>query len=763
MGGPSGDDAIDLGFESDGAPDVAWVVTEAVFEERLSAPYELRAELYTEAADAEPVRLLGKAARLVIRLGDEARHVPGIVAAVGEPEQDTTDRLRVTVIVRPALEALRHRVDTRIFQGATVPEILLEVLGAALGPYGRGVEDRTARSYRPCDFRVQYDESDLDFCHRLMEEEGIGYRFELEGDAETLVLLDDEGELPAVESSGPIEFGHSTDDARHAQIGAFTVRSRLRPTKLSTRHYDWRAPSTPLEGESTEAPRSDSRHGAVIEPEREGYDHDARPLTLEPGALAYGADKADQVRIRRERQAHDARLAAGTSSALALTHGATFELTGHPRSDLDGGYLLVGVTHRFGVDERAYQNDFTAIPKGTPHRPPRRTPKPRVPSVQTATVVGPAGEEIHTDEHGRIKAQFHWDRLGARDERSSGWLRVRQPWAGAGWGMQFIPRIGMEVVVDFLDGDPDRPVVLGCVYNGDNAPPYPLPDDKTKSTIKTSSSLGGDGFNELRFEDLAGSEQIYLHAQKDLDEVVENDHTTTVHHDQRIRVDNDQRQEVGVDQTEHVFANQDLTVDVNRTITVHGDFTETIDAGETRTVHSGVTETIDAGETRTVDGGMTETIDGGRTQDITGSSTETVLGSLTETTDGGVTVTTPGSYTLTALGGLNITAQGGTTIQTHTFTLIAPAGNTHHDAFWSFLAKSWTDNFAWKLDVTPNSIDTGGVKISGTVVAYLSTKGFKGGFDGLRAKVWTINGDTKAEVAEAKAVDAELAALRSRA
>ena len=195
-------------------------------------------------------------------------------------------------------------------------------------------------------------------------------------------------------------------------------------------------------------------------------------------------------------------------------------------------------------------------------------------SIQTAVVTGPSGEEIHVDEHGRIRVQLHWDRQGSNDERSMCWVRVQQPWAGAGWGFWWVPRIGMEVVVQLVDGDLDRPLVTGCVYNAANPLPYSLPAEKTKSTMKSNSSLGGGGFNEFRFEDLAGSEEIYTHAQKDYNEVVENDHTTLVHHDQTNTVDNDQTQTIGGNQTETVHGNQALTVDASRTVHVKGSFDE---------------------------------------------------------------------------------------------------------------------------------------------------------------------------------------------
>jgi len=701
-------DTVHATFEGEPAAAEAWRVRTVRLGESLDAPYELEARLVTDADAPDPRQLLGKPATVTLLRAGAPRRVHGIVAELTERTIDDDDLTAVVdVTVRPALEALRHRVDTRIFQEKSVPEILAEVLEAGLGPYGRAFEDRTQASYPACEYVVQYDESDLAFCERLMQREGISYWFEHEGDVEQLVLADAPqafGEITTAAGGSPIPItergqGDLDDESIH-HLGAW---SRVTPTKVALRHFDWTAPSTPIEAEASDAPEGDAAVGASIDPEREVYVHDTDPPTLSDYAgTAYGAnDAAARATVRREQHASGARLAGGRSTLLAMRPGATVEVSGHPIVGRDGAYRVTSVEHRLDAESDAYENRFEARPEAVPVRPARTRPAPRIHSVQTAIVVGPAGEEIHTDAHGRIKVQFHWDRLGASEERSSCWIRVLQPWAGPGWGFLFLPRIGMEVVVKFVDGDPDRPLVIGSVYDGDRRPPYPLPDDKTKSTIKTESSLGGGGYNELRFDDAAGAEQIWIHAQKDFDEVVENDHTTTVHHQQHIRVDNDQRQEIGNDQTEHVFANQDLTVDADRTVTVHGDYAETIDGSETRTVRGGVTETIEAGEDRTVTGSMTETIVGDRTQDITGDSSETISATLSQTIAGAVSLSTPATYDITATGGVTIVAPAGVTIVAPAgHTIVAPGGQTIIDGEWAKSGADWHDSIALKLSVT---------------------------------------------------------------
>jgi type VI secretion system secreted protein VgrG len=278
----------------------------------------------------------------------------------------------------------------------------------------------------------------------------------------------------------------------------------------------------------------------------------------------------------------------------------------------------VGDARSSESEEERYHNRFTAVAADVQWRPRRTLPRPRIRGIQTAIVTGPAGEEIHTDEHGRVKCQFHWDRLGTMDDHSSCWIRVMQTWAGNGWGTWILPRIGMEVIVSFVDGDPDRPVVTGCLYNGDNRPPYSLPEQKTKSTYKSNSSLGGGGYNEFRFEDKKGDEEIFTHAQRDYNEVVEHDHNTLVHNCQTNTVD--------IDQTENIHQNQFLTVDINRTKNVG--LNETTNIGQTRNETVGLDEFIMITQHRSKMVGANETVMVGqnRTESV-GESEKVLVGS----------------------------------------------------------------------------------------------------------------------------------------
>lgn len=626
----SGNAETMVSFECEGSTAEAWTVQSATLTERLNHTYELLVSLATDEMMTEPVLMLGTSAMLTVTRGTMMKQVMGIVSEVREGTS-VRGRVVTTIVVEPALEALGHRVNTRIFQEKSVPEILEEVLNEGLTEYQREVDIRLQRTYPACDYRVQFDESDLSFVQRLMEEEGIVYFFEFDGKSELLVLIDSETSYRTVKSveEGALKYSEYEGHVGGFEaIGALHVMSQVQPTKYVTRHFDWSHPPVFLEGESQPAEAGDVPNGAALAPDREIYEHDTVPLSREPGGTDYGNDKEDQVKIRREEQSFDARVATGKSSVLGMTIGANFQVTGHPRAELDGEYLVIELIHNFDSGGRSYHNQFRCIPSSVPFRPMRLTLKPRIVSVQTATVVGPSGEEIHTDEHGRIRVQFHWDRLGESDDHSSCWIRVMQPWGGPGWGFVFIPRIGMEVIVTFVNGDPDQPMVIGSVYNGENLPPYTLPDDKTKSTIKTNSSLGGDGFNELRFEDKAAEEEIYIHAQKDFNEEVLHCHNTHVGVDQTNTVDENQ--------TEHVKKEQVLTVDENRTKTVKGD--------ETTTVEGNRTETVKQDETITIEGTRTETVNADERISVKGVRDELVESSEFITIKGDQEITVKGDH-----------------------------------------------------------------------------------------------------------------------
>lgn len=441
---------------------------------------------------------------------------------------------------------------------------------------------------------MQYRETDLAFVQRRLEEEGIFYYFVHDGDYEEFVLADANSGLPDAvdQDESRVAWGNPQTPPPGGECVSRAVKfENVGATDVVVAEYNWTAPEAP-------GPRGEKTGRGELDPALEVYDHtDSVRLHGYDGAK-YGAnDAADQARMRAELL--DLRRKRWNLSAnlVGAQPGHVIELVGCPDGSLDDRYVIVSVEGSGSANEGS-SGDFgchlRVVPANMPLRPARRTPVPEISAFESAVVAGPDGEEIHTDEHGRVHVRFHWDREHSATEPalSSCWMRVMHGWAGGGFGTTFIPRVGMEVVVAFFQGNPDQPFVLGCLYNGAHHSPVVTPDNKTQSAIRTKSSPSSEGFNELRFEDKAGSEFIYTYAQKDYNEVVENNHST--------RVKNCQTNTVDVNQTETVGKNQTMTVKKDRKKTVHGDETTVIgpDSGNrTETVHG--EEKVNVKKTRT--------------------------------------------------------------------------------------------------------------------------------------------------------------------
>lgn len=488
-------------------------------EERISRPFVLTLDLVSRDPRVDGQDLLRSPVSVVVPRGEgsDPVHFHGVVrrfVQMGQEEGLTGYRAELV----PWLWLLSLHRDCRIFQRRSAPDIVEEVFR------DRGFTDfefRLNGSYPEREYCVQYRESDLDFVSRLLEAEGIHYFFEHTSDRHLLVLSDnsalapacDDGETPiAVDSRGRKDVVDRMEAAHGVYVGDVELRD-----------FDFEQAPTPL---------SSTISGTG---EEKVYDyHPGRFTTREEGErLARLALEADEARRH---------IVHGSGNCRHFRSGLRFDLSGHYRSDMDTGYLLTQVRHKAGGgtwrsgsgDEFEYRTEFTAIPVDIPYRPRRTTPTPHVAGSQTAVVVGKEGEEIWVDSFGRVKVKFHWDRSEAQDENASCWVRVSTSWAGKNWGSIQIPRIGEEVIVAFLEGDPDQPIIIGRVYNSDHMPPYDLPDQKTRSGVKSRSSKEGDSatFNEIRFEDLKGKEQIHIHAEKNLRVEAENHHTSKVggHH-----------------------------------------------------------------------------------------------------------------------------------------------------------------------------------------------------------------------------------------
>ncbi len=567
--------------------------------------------------------VVGKNATFTIQPAEGTpRYVSGIVARFRHVEDGKNVSVYHATLV-PKVWRLRNRKDSRIFQELTVPDILKKVLeGAGLS----GKEFRLALSteYSPREYCVQYRESDMDFISRLAEEEGICYFFEHTDSSHVLVFADAKDASVPITSPDTIAFRATLGAmARSESISRFSCTEEVQPGKVTLSDYNFKKPGLSLV----------SNKSGSLDSDLEVYDY--------PGEYDLPGDGSALAQVRLEEWQARRVIADGESGCIRLTPGYLFTLSDRARDDENREYLITRVVHKGSQpqmgeaatgDTMGYSNTFQCIPSDVPYRPERRTQRPAIKGVQTAIVTGPDGEEVHTDEHGRVKVHFHWDRVGAMDDKSSCWVRVSQIWAGAGWGAMWIPRIGHEVVVDFIEGDPDRPLIVGRVYHGANVPPYPLPAEKTKSTIKSNSSKGGGGSNELRFEDKKGQEEIYLHGQKDWtirilhdeDADVGNDATLHVGHDQEERVDNDrsasiganEHLDVGGDRDERIDGGDTLSVGKNRSVTVSGAHSETV--GDAQSVSVGGGQSIAVGEAQAI------TVADNKTENVGKNSSEGV-------------------------------------------------------------------------------------------------------------------------------------------
>ncbi|MBL4686630.1 MAG: type VI secretion system tip protein VgrG [Nannocystaceae bacterium] len=574
-------------FTLTNGPDIDWLVKRFSISSELSRLYEIHIDLICNREMVPIDEMLGAECELLVERGDLMHSFYGIIDEVDDlgPDQG---RMHASVRVIPAFGLLADQVDTRIFQGQTVVEILTTVLGEALAVYNRefNASDFLKREYNPRDYCTQFRESTFDFCCRLMEEEGIAFHFVPDEDArrEMLVLIDNNNDYPEVELGGDEEvpiIESNPEDADRESVRGVLWRQRRHINKVVGRAYNFKDAATFEVGEAV-VTETHNHH------DQELYVHDLRrqitddPVEDAPGAKFDGKSldqRAALVTQVLEEHRAQTKTAYGNGNVTGFRPGTRFKLEMYHRADVeDHGLLVVRANHsgsaatEGGGSTASYGNEFTAIPETHEFRPPQRHSRAKVYGPHLAKVVGAAGsdDEIHTDVHGRIKVQFHFDRLQPADNGASVWMRVMQPWAGPQWGTMFIPRVGMEVVVQFVDGNPDNPVVVGSLYNSQNKPPYTLPDEKTKSTIKTSSSVGGDGYNELTFEDAAGQEQIIVHAQKDFNKKVLNNQSRSVGANDSTSVGGNQSLSVSKDRTHSVEGSETLTITGSQKITITG-------------------------------------------------------------------------------------------------------------------------------------------------------------------------------------------------
>jgi len=552
--------------------------------EAISRPFQYKLELLVERSGGEikAKDLLGKAVSVSLLQDEGKRHFHGIVSRmVSLPRDSRFFHYRAEVV--PWLWLLTLKSESRIFQDKSVVDIIKEVFNELKSSFPDvSYRDATTGNHIPLDYCVQYRETDFNFVSRLMEQEGIFYFFEHSQNKHTLVFGDSNSAIANCPGGSQILYHEGGFGEREGIISSWQEGVELRSGKYTYRDHHFQLPGKTLEvSEQTQDTSTSSL---------EFYDY--------PGQYALRFKNPDQrlgevhpegeklVKVRLDEEVLPSQIFNVSSSRRNLLSGYKFSLTKH--FDSDGEYIITSLNCSANqspdyISGRPtvgplYQNTFTCVPASVHIRPRRVTPKPTIPGPQTAVVSVKSGEDSWLDKFGRVRVQFHWERKGKNNETSACWVRVAQSWAGTSWGSHFWPRVGQEVVVEFLEGDPDRPIITGSVYNAANMPPYTLPDFYTRSGIITRSSKNGGSknFNELRFEDKTGQEQIFLNAEKDMDHRVENDHRVFIGANQHLVVKAAQTELIEGNKHEHVKAEHVEKVDSNASREIGGDHKEKI-------------------------------------------------------------------------------------------------------------------------------------------------------------------------------------------
>jgi type VI secretion system secreted protein VgrG len=604
----------------------------ASVQEELGRLSEYEIDLLSAKPNIDFDKIVGQGVTILLELpNDKTRYFHGFVTRFVQSGM-LGRYFAYRASVSPWLWFLTRTTNCRIFQGKSVPDILKEVFEA----HGAtDVKFDLTGNYGPWEYCVQYRESDFNFVSRLMEHEGIYYFFRHEEGRAILTLADSYSAHDAADDYAKIPFLQLDRDVRPEveRISEWHISRELQSGTYVLKDHDFTRPSTDLK---------------VTHKQKRNHERATYEVFDYPGAYTQSADGEAYAQVRLEELHSEFDLRHGSTNARGLRVGHLFTLAAFPRADQNCEHLVTrtafdlqsGLYEAMGGGSASFSCGFTALKSPEPFRSARRTPKPIVQGPQTAVVTGPSGDEIYTDKYGRVKVQFHWDRYGKVDENSSCWIRVAHHWAGKNWGMVAIPRMGQEVIVDFLEGDPDCPIITGRVYNAEQMPPYDLPANKTQTGIKTRSTLQGSGanFNEIRFEDKKGSEQVYIHAEKNQDNVVENDATQSVGHDRTKTIGHDEKTKVGNDRTEEVGNNETITIGVDRKEKVGSN--ETIDIGGNRsiTVHRSEDATVTLQRTHTV--GINETITIGAAQEVTIGALQAITVGANQTTSVGITQST---------------------------------------------------------------------------------------------------------------------------
>ncbi|WP_457975802.1 type VI secretion system Vgr family protein [Enterobacter sp. SA197] len=616
--------------------------------EALSEPFALELTLLGTDARLERSQLLGQSATVSIptRTAGAPRYLNGKITrvAVSAVELSGTRYAVYQLTVEPDLWPMKRDRNLRIFQGQTA----VQIVKTLLGEYQVNTEDRLTGSYRVWDYCVQYQESSFDFISRLMELEGITYFFRHEAGRHVMVLTDattGHQPFPGYETI-PYHVTASGGSTDEEGVSQWALTDSVTPGIYSLDDYDFRKPNAWL-FQARQNPSS-PQPGSI-----DVYDW--------PGRFVENDHAEFYARVRQERWQVEHQQVQGSGTALGIAPGTTFTLHNAPFFSDNGEYLTTAAGYwleenRYasgGDSQTMHRVDFTVIPASVPYRPAQSTPWPRTYGPQTAKVVGPKGESIWTDKYGRIKVKFHWDRLAKGDDTSSCWVRVSSAWAGQGFGGVQIPRVGDEVVVDFINGDPDRPIVTGRVYNEASMPPWELPGDATRMGFMTRSKDGNmDNASFLFFEDNPGNESVQMHSEKDMVVSVENDKTVTI--------DGNRTTTIKKKQTDTVLQDATFTYKQKRTTTVDNVETKNFNNSEIITIKNGRRlEIKNDGDQSTIKGNRILTLDGNNQRTITGSDKTHIEGKHDKTIDAGETITiTSGGQTQTITDNVNVDISG---------------------------------------------------------------------------------------------------------
>ncbi|MEV3803765.1 type VI secretion system tip protein VgrG [Aeromonas veronii] len=556
--------------------DSTFAVASFKLDEGLNRPFSLHLEVASQQPDIDFGAVLDQPCELMVWYnGELQRRVCGVVSEFTQGDSGFR-RTRYSLQVKPALWRLGLRQNSRIFQAQKPDEILSILLQEhGITDYAFALKNEHAQR----EYCVQYRETDLDFVNRLAAEEGLFYFHEFEASKHRIVFADDAAALTA----GPELFFNLGNRSleQGPYVRQFHYREAVRPSDVELKDYSFKTPAYGL---------SQKKMGAELDHQRDTYQHFDYPgrYKQDGSGKAFAQYRLDALR-------NDAVAGSGKSNSAALLPGQHFSLTEHPNGSLNTDWQIVHIRHigeqpqaleeEGGSGPTVYHNEFGVVKASTTWRArigsPEAPYKPMVDGPQIAIVVGPEGEEIYCDEHGRVKLQFPWDRYGSSNDQSSCWVRVSQGWAGGQYGMMAIPRIGHEVIVSFLEGDPDQPIVTGRTFHVTNRPPYELPANKTRTVLRTETHKG-EGFNELRFEDQAGQEEIYIHGQKDLNVLIENDAAWHIKHDEHRDIDNERvtriRKVPGKDGAPPSLGNDHLTVEGEKRDHIKADYSLTVDA-----------------------------------------------------------------------------------------------------------------------------------------------------------------------------------------